>query len=129
MFRPNSLVKVLDFGLAKLAPLGAAFTGEEATRAVVRTEAGSVVGTTANALEQPGVRTWTLGRHLVAGHDALRDGRGQASLCRTEQRDVLAAILDREPVHWLGSNPALLWNCTASSERRSGRTKSSVTRA
>jgi serine/threonine protein kinase len=100
MIRPDGLVKVLDFGLAKLAPLGAAFTGEEATRGVVQTDAGTVVGTTAYMSPEQArgqdvdARTdiWSLGVMLYEMVAGQRPFAGPSS------SDVLAAILDREPV-------------------------------
>jgi eukaryotic-like serine/threonine-protein kinase len=46
MVRPDGLVKVLDFGLAKLSEPGAVATGsEDATRAQVKTAPGVIMGT------------------------------------------------------------------------------------
>ena len=45
MVRHDGLVKVLDFGLAKLAPLGPQREAALTTRAAVRTGSGAVVGT------------------------------------------------------------------------------------
>jgi serine/threonine protein kinase len=47
MLRPDGFVKVLDFGLAKLAPAGPELAGADTTRTVVRTDAGIVVRTVA----------------------------------------------------------------------------------
>jgi eukaryotic-like serine/threonine-protein kinase len=47
MVRPDGLVKVLDFGLAKLAPSPAEIAGADSTHMVLKTEAGVVVGTAA----------------------------------------------------------------------------------
>jgi eukaryotic-like serine/threonine-protein kinase len=46
MLRPDALVKVLDFGLAKLTPAATEIAGADA-RTVLQTEAGMAVGTTA----------------------------------------------------------------------------------
>jgi eukaryotic-like serine/threonine-protein kinase len=47
MLRPDGFVKVLDFGLAKLAPTLPDIAGANLTRTAVRTDAGTVVGTAA----------------------------------------------------------------------------------
>jgi eukaryotic-like serine/threonine-protein kinase len=92
--RPDGLVKVVDFGVAKLAP-----TTAHATRSAVSTETGVVVGTVpymspeqARGLEVD-ARTdiWSLGvmvYEMVTGRCPFE---GQTS------SDVLAAILDRDP--------------------------------
>ena len=99
MVRHDGIVKVLDFGLAKLAPLGHERADAHTTHAVVRTDAGSVVGTVdymspEQARGQPvDARTdvWSLGvllYELVAGR---RPFAGQSS------SEVLAGILEHEP--------------------------------
>ena len=99
MLRRDGLVKVLDFGLAKLAPLGPERADAHTTHAVVRTDAGTVVGTVdymspEQARGQPvDARTdvWSLGvllYELVAGR---RPFAGQSS------SEVLAGILEHEP--------------------------------
>ncbi len=47
MLRPDGIVKVLDFGLAKLAPAAPEIAEADKTRTVLKTEAGMVMGTTA----------------------------------------------------------------------------------
>jgi serine/threonine protein kinase len=47
MLRPDEFVKVLDFGLAKLAPAALETAGGDRTHTVLKTEAGTVVGTAA----------------------------------------------------------------------------------
>ena len=97
MLRPDGLVKVLDFGLAKLtAPADSA---ESKQQTVMRTDAGTVVGTVAYMSpeqargQQVDARTdiWSLGvvlYEMVAGRSPF-DGPSRT--------DVLAAILDRDP--------------------------------
>jgi len=97
MLRPDGFVKVLDFGLAKLA--GAVRGRADTTQLGVNTEAGTVVGTAAymspeQARGQPvDGRTdiWSLGvmlYEMIAGRSPFAGPSGT---------DVLAAILDRDP--------------------------------
>lgn len=97
MLRPDGFVKLVDFGLAKLAPVPVAVA--DATLTVVNTDVGAVVGTvTYMSPEQArghevDARTdvWSMGvmlYEMVAGRNPFA---GQSS------SDVLAAILDREP--------------------------------
>ena len=97
MLRPDGFVKVVDFGLAKLAPVQGA--GAAAALTVVNTEAGTMVGTfTYMSPEQTrgqevDARTdiWSLGvmlYEMIAGRNPFA---GQSS------SDVLAGILGREP--------------------------------
>jgi len=97
MLRPDGFVKVVDFGLAKLAPLQGA--GAAAVLTVANTEAGTMVGTfTYMSPEQTrgqevDARTdiWSLGvmlYEMIAGRNPFA---GQSS------SDVLAGILGREP--------------------------------
>jgi serine/threonine protein kinase/WD40 repeat protein len=99
MLRPDGFVKVLDFGLAKLAPAVPDLAGADTTPTVLKTEAGMVVGTTtymspeqARGQEVDG-RTdiWSLGvllYEMVAGRSPFAGPSGT---------DVLAAILERDP--------------------------------
>lgn len=107
MLRPDGFVKVLDFGLAKLAPSSAEIASAESTRLVMKTEAGVVVGTAAYMSpeqargEEVDARTdiWSLGvllYELVAGRPPFAAPSGT---------EVLAAILDREPAPLARSNP------------------------
>jgi eukaryotic-like serine/threonine-protein kinase len=97
MLRPDGVVKVLDFGLAKLAAVGP--PGAETTQLGVNTEAGTVVGTAAYMSpeqargQQVDARTdiWSLGvmlYEMIAGSSPFAAPSGS---------DVLAAILQKEP--------------------------------
>jgi eukaryotic-like serine/threonine-protein kinase len=99
MLRPDGFVKVLDFGLAKLAPVALDVAGADTTQTVLKTEAGVVVGTAAYMSpeqargQEVDARTdvWSLGvilYEMVAGRSPFAGQSGT---------DVLAAILDREP--------------------------------
>jgi serine/threonine protein kinase/Tfp pilus assembly protein PilF len=101
MLRRDGIVKVLDFGIAKLADRRpAAFAdGEAPTLAMVNTEAGMILGTAqymspeqARGLDVD-ARTdiWSLGcvlYEMTAGHQPFLGGT---------PLDVLTAILNREP--------------------------------
>ena len=99
MIRADGLVKVLDFGLAKLALAGGDASGDDATRTVQYTDPGTVVGTVAYMSPEQSrglsvdIRTdvWSVGvilYELVAGR---RPFEGES------RTDVLAAILEHEP--------------------------------
>jgi eukaryotic-like serine/threonine-protein kinase len=99
MRRPDGFVKVLDFGLAKLAPSPAEIAGADSTRLALKTEAGVVVGTAAYMSpeqargQEVDARTdiWSLGvllYEMVAGRSPFAAPSGT---------EVLAAILDRDP--------------------------------
>jgi eukaryotic-like serine/threonine-protein kinase len=99
MIRRDRLVKVLDFGLAKLTPSASAPAADEQTRTVPATEPGAVVGTVAYMSPEQArggevdARTdvWALGvvlYEMVAGRPPFTGA---------SRSDVLVSILDREP--------------------------------
>jgi serine/threonine protein kinase len=100
MVRKDRLVKVLDFGLAKLLKQDASdFDHEAETRALLKTSAGVVMGTTAYmSPEQTRGRDvdertdiWSLGvvlHHLVTG---------ELPFAGDTKSDVIASILKTEP--------------------------------
>jgi serine/threonine protein kinase len=109
MIRTDALVKILDFGLAKLSQVGdGSAAGEGATHTVLMTNAGSVVGTVAYMSPEQArgqaldVRTdvWSLGVMLYE----LAAGRGPFTGQSTS--DVLASILEREPDPLVRFEPA-----------------------
>ena len=98
MLRRDGIVKVLDFGLAKLAE--AKESGpEDLTREMVETGTGIVMGTTAYMSPEQArglavdARTdiWSLG---VTLYEMLS---GRAPFAGATNSDVLASILEREP--------------------------------
>ena len=107
MLRPDGFAKVLDFGLAKLAPATLETAGGETTHTVLKTEAGTVVGTAAYMSPEQtrgqdvDARTdiWSLGvllYEMVAGRRPFEEPTGS---------DVLAAILDRDPAPLMQLEP------------------------
>lgn len=97
MLRPDGFVKVLDFGLAKLVAADSDPT--MATRTVLRTDAGTAVGTVSYMSpeqargQQVDARTdiWALGVVLYEMIASRRPFAGQST------SDVLAAILEHDP--------------------------------
>jgi serine/threonine protein kinase len=99
MLRPDGFVKVLDFGLAKLAALSPETAGEDTTRVVVRTDPGTIVGTVAYMSPEQArgqdvdgrTDVWSLG---VTLYEMLA---GRSPFAASSSTDTLAAILDRDP--------------------------------
>ena len=99
MLRPDGFVKVLDFGLAKLAAHSPGTAAADTTQVVVRTDPGTIVGTVAYMSPEQArgqdvdARTdvWSLG---VTLYEMLA---GRSPFAASSSTDVLAAILDRDP--------------------------------
>ncbi|MFL6211137.1 MAG: protein kinase domain-containing protein [Pyrinomonadaceae bacterium] len=118
MIRRDGYVKILDFGLAKLTERESAIDTEAATRALVNTDPGAVMGTVsymspeqARGLEVD-ARTdiWSLGvvlYELVAGHLPFKGATAT---------DIILAIVDKEPLplasYTAGVPEALEWIVT-----------------
>lgn len=108
MRRRDGLVKVLDFGLAKLAEQKAA-SAEDPTRPFVETSAGMVMGTVAYMSPEQArglpvdARTdiWSLGVVLYE----MISGRAPFSAATTS--DLLVSVLERDPQSLSLANPGI----------------------
>ena len=119
MLRPDGIVKVLDFGLAKLTePDDAPVSSQLSTRAMIKTDAGMVMGT-ANYMSPEQAR----GLEVDARTDIFSFGvvlyemlTGNMPFTGETKTDVMAAILQNEPPplarYWPEAPEALEWIVT-----------------
>ena len=103
MVRADGYVKVLDFGLAKLAESSAAATagsdGEEATKKLVRTNPGVVMGTVAymSPEQARGLKVDVRSDIFSFGVMMYEILAGQLPFAGETTMDVIAAVLNSEP--------------------------------
>ena len=110
MIRRDGIVKVLDFGLAKLtAAQAAAVDTEAATKTLLRTDPGIVFGTTAYMSPEQ-----ARGREVDARTDIFSLGvtlyemlARRSPFAGATTSDVIAAILTKEPALPSSYNPAI----------------------
>jgi Tol biopolymer transport system component len=106
MLRPDGFVKVLDFGLAKLAPT-APEAGPDTTRTALKTDAGIVVGTAAYMSPEQ-----AQGKPVDFRSDQFSFGvilyelaTGQRAFARGSVPQTLTAIIQDEPEPIAALNP------------------------
>ena len=110
MLRPDGLVKVLDFGLAKLTEANTpAFGPEASTVQLVNTESGLVMGTPRYMSPEQARGQRVDGRTdifslAVVLYEMIA---GRAPFAGDSAAEVIAAILDREPVALSHKLPAV----------------------
>src|SRR5207253_8549643 len=99
MVDESGLVKVLDFGLAKLAPAVSAISGEDATMATMATTPGMIVGTVAYMSPEQAE-----GKPIDARSDVFSFGSvlyemvaGSRPFIGQSKLSVMATILQKDP--------------------------------
>jgi len=111
MIRPDGVVKILDFGIAKLSAKKAAATDEEAATALKQqgTSPGVIIGT-ANYMSPEQAR----GKEVSAQSDIFSFGivlyemvTGQRAFSGENALDVIGAILHKEPTQLNQLSPEL----------------------
>ncbi len=130
MIRKDGIVKVLDFGLAKLVE-AAALDTEAETRKLGLTQAGTVMGTAAYMSPEQ-----ALGRTVDARTDIFSLGVMLYEMLTRRQpftgetiNHIIVAILEKEPPPLRSSSPIFLLNSNASSSRRWRKMRMSDTEA
>ena len=109
MLRPDGLVKVLDFGLAKLTPSGVQALREGSTQTALQSAAGTIAGTVPYMSPEqargqpvdPRTDIWSFG---VLLYEMLA---GRCPFTGQTSSDILVEILDREPESLTRFHPQL----------------------